>query len=663
MLLAIFLGLLLFSPLVFLVNKKSKFFIALLPLLAGMAVSGFLAINVLTTHEVYSEKLSLLYMGSSSIVIDGLSAFFMLLVNIAAIIAIWYTKGYLKDQLPTKSSNQLSLHYLAYVLLYLSMILVLMFRDAFSFLFVWELMTCAVLVLAVFDGHQRNKLGAAISYVVQMHLGFFVLVAAFTLVKMYTGSFSFDALPTYFADNKNLPVFLLFFIGFGMKAGFVPLHTWLPDFYFNAPANVVGFLSSAVSKMGLYGLMRVAGFVQSDFFEIALLILALSILSGLFGIILSVVQKDIKRLLAYSSIENVGIIGIGIGLAMLGKAYNNELLAICGFAGALLHTFNHSIIKSLLFHSASSLCTEAGTQNMELMGGVSKKMPYTSAFFLTGSLAICALPPFNAFMSEFIIYSGLFKSLANSDSVGIAILMVSIVSLALIGGLSIIAFSKAYGVAFLGNARSKRVAQASEVKRDMLRPLFICVLLIAAVGLLPVFFVKPLFLIAGSSLQLAYANTFGYTEAMLNIVFKISAVSFVLIAIVVGLYAIRKRVLAKRKVEFGSTWGCGYTSPTSKQQYTSSSYVGSFANLFNTVTSYTNDMKPIGEEEVFPAPRNFKGKGTDVVSNTFVRKPLAWLNKRFYRLAIFQTGKVNHYILYALAFMLLVFVLSYFDRL
>lgn len=665
MLFLLFLILASLSPFVFAIKSKGKYFYTAILILTGVGISGYMAVNALLTRDIFVQKISILYLDTTSISLDKLSAFFILLVNIAISVAIWYSYGYLKRHLTNKSSQQVSLHYLSYALLYFSMIFALVLNDGFSFLLAWELMTISSFVLAILDGGQRKRLKAAIYYLVQMHIGFFMLLTAFVLLKKATGDMSFEALSLYFSTNPNFFLFFLFFLGFGMKAGFVPLHTWLPEIYSTVPGNVSGFMSGAVTKMGIYGLIRVIYHLQSDLFTIGVFLLVVSMATGLFGICLAIVQKDIKRLLAYSSIENIGIISIGLSLGILGQAYGNSWLTICGYTGALLHTFNHSLIKSLLFFSTDSLVKATGTQNMEHMGGVIKGMPYTSTLFLIGSIAICALPPFNGFISEFIIYSGAFGSLASSDSTSIALIMSAIISLALIGGLSIIAFSKAFGITFLGVSRSAKAQAAKEVSKGMYRPLFIPAILIVLIGLLSTLLIRPLGLISGEYLGIDYNYTsvFYQTQELITIISKVSLTCIILIAVVVALYFLRKVVMARRIVKYGPTWGCGYTAPNSKQQYTASSYVSDFAHLASPVTRYKREMKPIKEEEIFPTPRAFKGKEHDVLNSTLINKPLRLLNRWFYRLAIFQTGKIQHYILYALLFMVLVFALSYFDRL
>ena len=222
---------------------------------------------------------------------------------------------------------------------------------------------------------------------------------------------SFDSLPTYFANSSNWPLFLLFFIGFAIKAGFMPLHTWLPEAHPAAPSHVSGVMSGVMIKMGIYGIFRVVLATQSDLLIIGVLLLAVSLISGLLGVIYAILQHDLKRLLAYHSIENIGIIGIGLGLGIIGKATNNQMLMLLGFSGALLHTLNHSLFKSLLFFNAGSVYLAAKIRDIEKCGGLMKTMPYTALLFLLGSIAICGLPPFNGFISEYLIYFGMINTM------------------------------------------------------------------------------------------------------------------------------------------------------------------------------------------------------------------------------------------------------------
>jgi formate hydrogenlyase subunit 3/multisubunit Na+/H+ antiporter MnhD subunit len=557
-----------------------------------------------------------------------------------------------------KTNGELSMHYIAYLLLYYSMIGVVIFRDAASFLFSWELMGISSFITLILEGEHKDKLKIAIQYIVQMHVAFFLLVAAFVALNAKTGSFGFDALETYLEHNNNMPIFILFFLGFGIKAGFVPLHTWLPEAHSAAPGNVSAYMSGAVIKMGIYGLMRVISSMQNHLLEIGIIFLIVSIITGLFGIIMANIQKDIKRLLAYSSIENIGIIGIGLAVSILGKLWNNNLLMLSGYAGALIHTFNHSLFKSSLFFSTGLLVKSTHTQNMDMMGGAIKRMPYTSAFFLFGLLGICALPPLNGFVSEFIMYNGFFTAISGNNSIMLVLMIISIITLVLIGGLSIMAFAKAFGIAFLGEPRSLAAANACENGKASYLPLLLPFL----IGIFPYVFIEIFCKIAVQGLHFQYSGFYDIVQNIRLLYDKIFVVNIALMGFIAIIWYLRRLHLRRNKanVKYAPTWGCGYAAVTAKQQYTSASFVSDFEHLTNPLTRYKREMKNIAEDEIFPCQRSFKGREKDIIRTYLISRPVKYLNKHFFRLAIFQTGKLQHYVLHALLFMILIFILNSF---
>lgn len=655
--LLVFLILIALVSILFTIPIHRKHIAAISLLFATFTISIFWGIQFISTGNPVEYKFTLGILGSTWIYVDALSLLFLALVHIAAITAFTFSKNYLSAYRQQKTAYELSLHYIAYLLLYFSMIGVVIFRDAGSFLLSWELMGITSFITIILEGEQRAKLKAAIQYLVQMHIGFFLLVAAFVVIEGKTNSFNFEALSAYFAENNNIPVFILFFLGFGLKAGFVPLHTWLPETHSIAPGNVSGYMSGAVIKMGIYGLMRVLSSLQSSLFEIGVALLLISIITGLFGIAMAAVQKDIKRLLAYSSIENIGIIGMGLSVGLLGKFWGNYTLTIAGFAGALIHTFNHSLFKSSLFFSAGLLTKAMHTQNMDKMGGAIKRMPYTAAFFLFGALGICALPPLNGFVSEFVLYNGFLTAMYDNNAISTVLMIAAIIALALIGGLSVMAFSKAFGIAFLGEPRTQAAANLHEVNPKAWIPLLIPFI----IGIFPFVFIQLFCAISWQTFSIDYANAFAATQNFMSAYHKLFAVNCILLAVIAIIWFIRRKKLKQRKVEYKPTWGCGYTAITPKQQYTSASYVSDFELLTNPITRYKREMEPIAEDEIFPHPRTFKGKEHDIIRAQLVSRPTTWLSQRFFKLAIFQTGKLQHYVSYALLFMVLILILTYFN--
>lgn len=589
---------------------------------------------------------------------DSLSGFFILLINFTALTAFLFAGGYLKSHFTRQTSLRWSLHLWAYIWLYFSMILVVILKDGFSFLVAWELMAVSSFLLVIFEADDRKVLKTGINYLIQMHVGLLFLLVAFLISGDATGQTGFEGLKSYFGSHSNILVFSLFFAGFGIKAGFIPLHTWLPEAHPAAPSPVSGLMSGVMIKMGIYGILRVLFSVQSDLFVIGLIILGFSLFSGIMGVMMAIVQHDLKRLLAYHSIENIGIIGIGIGLGSLGMATGNNMLTLLGFTGGLLHVLNHSLFKSLLFFNAGSVYQATHTRNIDQLGGLAGKMPYTAAFFLIGSLAICGLPPFNGFISEFLIYLGLFKSLPESSLYFSILLLISLIGLTLIGGLAIFCFTKAFGIVFLGQARSSRADQAREVSNGMLFPSLLASAAIMAIGLGSAWFVKPVMKIASELSGAAIPEAFN--GELLQTLSRISLAGGLFIGLTVIIAAWRRYHLRKRIVTTGPTWGCGYTAGDEKQQYTATSWADNFSSLANPVLGTQKEAVHIGENDLFPLKTGFATHPRDLFKSKVVEKPIDGMLGIFKKIAFMQTGQIQHYILYAFLFMLLILVLTVF---
>jgi len=591
--------------------------------------------------------------------IDSLSAFFIVVVNITVFIGFLYARGYLQPYYQSKNALRFSIHYFSYLWLYLSMIMVVMIRDGLSFLIVWELMALSSFLLVIFDAEDRIIMKTGISYLIQMHVGMFFILISFLIVDKATGQMSFDALRLYFSSHSNFLLFILFFIGFGIKAGFIPMHTWLPEAHPAAPSHVSGVMSGVMIKMGIYGIIRVIMSVQNDLLLIGLIVLSVSLASGVFGVMMAIVQHDLKRLLAYHSVENIGIIGIGIGLGVIGLATNNTALSLLGFSGGLLHVMNHSLFKSLLFFNAGSVYQATHTRNIEQMGGLMKKMPYTAIFFLIGSLAICGLPPFNGFISEYLIYIGMFKSLSAANLYQSIVILSSIVGLALIGGLAIFCFTKAFGIVFLGEARSEKASMAKEVSRGMIFPQFITVAFIIMIGLASVLFVKPVFNIISQAFRLPDMTL--VANSSVNNLTQISILSGIFVITIVILLVYRHFYLKMKQIDIGPTWGCGYTAGTSKQQYTATSYTYNYNHLAKPLLQTKKIMDDIRDDEIFPGKRTFESHSDDIFKKLLIDKPIDWFSSLLKKIAVMQTGQIQHYILYAFVYMLIVFLLTYFN--
>ena len=656
----VFILLTLFSFIVFIVRGSLKYFLSLFILSAGIIITSVWSLSVLSDNKTVELTLQLpVLQHSLSLVIDRISAFFILVVNITVPVGFLYARGYLKQYSKTKTPLHFSIHYFSYIWLYLSMILVVMIRNGVAFLIAWEMMAVSSFLLVIFDAEDRLIMKTGISYLIQMHVGMFFILVAFLIVEKESGLMSFDALPEYFSRHSNIILFLLFFIGFGIKAGFVPMHTWLPRAHPAAPSHVSGIMSGVMIKMGIYGIVRILISLQNDLLPIGLIILGVSVISALYGVMMAIVQHDLKQLLAYHSIENIGIIGIGLGLGIIGIAEGNHVLSILGFSGGLLHVLNHSLFKSLLFFNAGSVYLATHTRNIEELGGLMKKMPWTAALFLTGSLAICGLPPFNGFISEYLIAIGMFKSLSAADLNQAIVLLSAITGLILTGGLAVFCFTKAFGIVFLGQPRSEKASFAHEADTIMILPELITIIFILLIGL-----ASPLFVRAVIDMDAAAFNLTDSVPASATSLISLSHISIlsgIFVVIVTLLLVYRYFHLQRRIVTTGSVWGCGYTASSPKQQYTATSYAYNYNHLAKPLLGTQKIMEEMEEGEIFPGERDFKSFSEDVFRTRVIDIPVDRISGLLKKIAVMQTGEIRHYILYAFVFILLVLLLTFFN--
>ena len=615
------------------------------------------AVSLFHPAEVPQTFIAGGFLGTITFTLDSLSAFFILVTNFTILTGLLYSNGYLNSYRLTKTPAQFALHYFSYCWLHLSMLCVLMLRDGTAFLIAWEMMAVSSFMLILFEAEIRSTLKTAVNYLIQMHVGLVLLIIAFLLAEAATGQFGFEGVQLYLMSHPNAPLFFLFFAGFAIKAGFIPFHTWLPEAHPAAPSHVSGVMSGVMIKMGIFGIVRVLTFIQSDAYFIGIIIMIIATVTGLYGIMMSIVQTDLKKLLAYSTIENVGIIGIGLGLGTLGTGANNPALTILGFGGALFHVLNHSLFKSLLFYSAGSVYKATHTRNIELLGGLVHKMPGTAALFLFGSLAICALPPLNGFISEILIYYGLFAGMQTSSVFQTMSMMMTILGLALIGGLALFGFAKAFGLTFLGSTRSEIQIKENAVTQEMLFPKLLIASIILLIGLAPRLFLSPLMGMVGAQFQLDPAPVI---SPLIHALSKISLMGVVLIAVVVAILILRRMVLKPGKVMYGPTWGCGYTAGTARQQYTATSYAANFAELANPILHERIEYQAIHEEDIFPGKRSFAIWPVDAFRSV-IDKITGYSMLALKKIARLQTGNIQHYILYAFVFMLIIFILLYLN--
>ncbi len=650
------LALMAIATLLFITPQRAKVWVAT-SIIAATAIGLVVpALGVLTgLLPTFQYAITSALFGQEMLSIDSLSAIFIIIIAVAGITTSIYSKGYLQQYLDKKSSAHISLHYLSLVILVLAMFMVVMSSGGFSFLFSWELMTIASFVLILFDAQRREVTRAALTYLVMMHIGFVLLIAAFSTLYAFTGQASFDAISLYISDGKTILLFVLFLLGFGMKAGLFPMHIWLPEAHPAAPSHVSAIMSGVMIKTGVYGVMRVIWQLNQadELYIIGIIILIAGIITGLWGILLATTQNDMKRLLAYSSMENVGIIFIGLGIATLSKASGAESIATIALCGTLLHLINHSLFKSLLFYGAGNIYSQTHTTHLDKLGGIAKHMPLTAILFLVATVAICALPPLNGFVGEFLIYLGMFDSVR--DGMNTLPAAVGLLSMALIGGFVVLAFSKLYSIVFFGSPRHHHVAESREVDNYRIVAMVVPAIIICLIGILPQYSIK---VIEGVALQFLPSATPILEQYITPTLFYVSLTVLMLIIVIALLYVIKSRAQRRRVVTHGPTWGCGFTSPNIHMQYTGESFAEGVESIATSITKNTIEGKAVGKGEIFPTKHNYGIKHKDKIDSLFAAWWVEFLRLINKRIMSLRTGKINHYILFALLFLVAIFILS-----
>lgn len=639
--------------LVSLCDVKRKGIIVICAVITESFISSILAVGALS-----GSPAEVVFPGSYAIPdifirVDALAGWFIVIVNFTAITGALYGYHYMKVY--KEQTSNLTLHWNAYIIVHVSMICVCSIQNSLVFLISWEMMTLAAFLLVIFEHQKRQTLKAGINYLIQSHVSMTCLMIGFIWVATQMKSFDFKAitqLSGLFPAYGSLALFFCFFIGFAIKAGLVPFHTWLPYAHPAAPAHISGVMSGVIIKMGIYGILRMVLLVKSDFTVIGYVLLILGVISGIYGVMLAILQHNLKKLLAYHSIENIGIIAIGIGMGCIGLGSGNQVLSVLGFAGALLHTLNHSLFKSLLFFAAGNVYQATHTIDIDKLGGIIKKMPYTSLLFLVASLAICGLPPFNGFISEFLIYTGLFRGLRDTVSTNLTMFIFAVFGLTLIGGLALLCFTKAFGTTFLGNARSVYEEIPSEKFRASILPMMLIVLPMLIVGLFPQFIVQALSEPTKQFTQYPGANlpfmNFPYTVTLT----EISSASFMFLGIIIILLLIRKRASKYKPVLHGPTWNCAYTLPTSRLQYTASSFIRSYRKLAEPIFFIHKNKKEING--FFPMTGgNHETHPDDKVEMWLIRFPIKQIRYFLGRFTFLQNGNPQVYIFYGIMFIIL----------
>jgi formate hydrogenlyase subunit 3/multisubunit Na+/H+ antiporter MnhD subunit len=562
---------------------------------------------------------------------DALSALFVMVIAGVAWASAWYGTTYFA---PAAAQRSVRISHLLVSVLTSSLLLVVTARAVVPFLLAWELMAIASYLLIVFEQERAEVRRAGLLYIVVTHTGILALFALFALWGNGAGDLSFAALAeTRPSTSSRAWIIALAMFGFGVKAGIVPLHFWLPTAHAAAPSHISALLSGVVIKTGIYGLLRVVMLLDAPPAWWGWLLLVLGVISGVMGVIWALAQHEIKRLLAFHSVENIGIILLGMGAGVLGLAYAQPVMAVLGFAGAALHTVNHALFKSLLFLGAGSMIHATTLRDIDRLGGVARHMPATAAVFLIASAAIVGLPPLNGFVSEWLVFRSLL--VAGTGAEGSRVAVLGVVALALIGTLALACFAKIVAVLFLGAPRTGLPADVHESPSGMVAPMVALATLCFVIGVAPVVVLPPVLGVAalvagGSSIPGAMPDGEGFAVSVF-------AVGLVLAGAV--LFAMLSVLARRRAPAHAVTWACGYAATTPRMQYTASSFAAPLLFAFRGIAGV----------HVTRTAHSYATHATDPVMDGVVRRTWHVVRAAADRMRPIQQGRLSLYLLYIVA--------------
>ncbi|MFZ4394107.1 MAG: proton-conducting transporter membrane subunit [Kiritimatiellia bacterium] len=580
---------------------------------------------------------------------DGLAALFVFATAWVTALAAIYGVGYLRH---APAGRPFGLAWCLFNLLTASMVGVFLAANAMLFLLSWEVMALTSFGLVMFDHERPGVRRAAVIYFVATHLGTALLLVMFLLLgREAGGSLDFcDLRDVVLGPELAGAVFVLALMGFGTKAGLMPMHVWLPEAHPAAPSHVSAVMSGVMIKTGIYGIARIISWLGCPPPGWGWTLVVLGAVSGVLGILFALAQRDLKRMLAYSSVENVGIITMGLGIGLLGMTAGSPVMSTLGFAGALLHVLNHALFKSLLFLNAGAVLQATGTAEIDRQGGLLRRMPVTGNTFLVGAAAIAGLPPCNGFVGEILVFLGaltpLLDVVAGGPTFALAGGLVAAVALAVIGTLAVACFAKAFGMVFLGEPReAERAGAAQEVTGSMRLPMLLLAGSCMGVGLMaPWLFqavIPAVYVLAGGSGGMEEAGVAG--SQVVYALQMVSLLSAGVLLLALLLFALRRALLRGRVEGSTVTWDCGYAAPTARMQYTASSFAQPILQLMRHVMMARRRFTP--PRGLFPGQAAFASETPDVYQERLYRPLFEKIETLIGRMQWMQHGKLNYYIL------------------
>ena len=617
-----------------------------------LSSTGALSFALLSLHLLFATPRNLFSAQISSLFNlafsgDAISGFFVLTISILTFAVSIYSIGYIRD---LKNKGLMGFLFNIFIL---SMYAVVLSGNIITFLISWETMSIVSYFLVTFDREGKSA-KAGLIYAVMTHIGTAFIIILFFLLYRYTGSMNFSDmknLSSQIPENLRNLVFVFSIIGFGTKAGIIPLHTWLPKAHPAAPSNISALMSGVMIKTGIYGFIRISMDVLGqgpEWWGIAVIVIGAA--SSILGVMYALMEHDLKRLLAYHSVENIGIILLGLGASMMFKSNGLYTLSAIALIAGLYHTINHAVFKGLLFLGAGSVMHATHTKNMEDMGGLLKSMPYTGLFFLIGSISICALPPFNGFVSEWLTYQSLLLGFKSPSITSKIISPLGGAALALTGALAAACFVKAFGISFLGMPRNKHAENAKESSLSMIIGMGILAFSCLLFGIFPGMVLTVLqpvsFMLTGlygtpyqQGSLLGISETFS-TISPMAILITLIVMSFATIIFI-------SSIGGKRKIVYGDSWDCGIPALTPRMQYTATAFTKPIRMIFKRIYLPRRELKvSYLVKPFFVKSIEYKGEITPFFDRYIYEPVIVFIHRIAERVKLLQSGSLHLYLAY-----------------
>lgn len=587
---------------------------------------------------------------------DGLAGFFVIVISIVTLAVSIYSLGSARDPDFAGPAG------FFYALLILSLYAVVLSANLFTFLIAWETMAIASYFLVTLEGSEKAS-RAGLFYAVMTHIGTAFIIVLFFVLYRATGRMDFEGMRTGMSGvsmSVKSVVFICSVIGFGTKAGIIPLHTWIPRAYPVAPPHVAALMSGLMVKMGVYGIIRICMDVMGQGPEWwGITVIAVGAVSALLGILYGLIENNLKLFLAYSSIENVGIILLGVGASMMFKSNGLSVLSSVALTAALFHVLNHALFKGALFLGAGAIIRGTDSGNMEEMGGLLKRMPYTGLFFLAGSLSICALPPFNGFVSEWLTYQSLLLGYQSPSVTAKIVSPLGGAALALTGAIAAAGFVKAFGISFLGMPRTERARDAREASSLVL----IGTALLAAPCLLLGLFPGPaLSILTPAVYALTGASTLLERQGVLSIGQMSSSLSpaamlLTMVVMLIAALVFIRAVGGKRKTVYADSWDCGIPGLTPRMQYTAAAFTKPLRLIYKRIYLPSRDLKiRYALKPFFVSSMRYGGDITPFFERYLYDPITRFINAVAGKVKLLQSGSLQLYLGYILMTLILLLI-------